>query len=147
MQRVRTGTIHRHGPCAAAIAALLILSGCGHGSGAPDQATAREAIRVAAQSPRGRALGDVFPPSPGVMPCLITGGGPPPGVRLSGRCTVEVHRTARQRLVVRLIERWGHAGTDPGPLRYRSVQDFLLSAGMRVTGVRATGAIPPQYWR
>jgi hypothetical protein len=140
--------LHR-APLLALSCALLAACGSGPSAGGrrlDDQAL----IRAAMSSPAATAAGleELFPPKPESRPCVIHGGGPPPGLRLRGTCASQVRTAAEGSSVVSFVETWdGRAFHGPGSDAKPGLShtwEFHVKGPDQVTSNRSFGDFPPQ---
>jgi hypothetical protein len=114
------------------LVAVGILGGCHGGPSDADRAAAKTALGAQPW------FSTLFPSRPGSVDCAIHGGGPAPGVELSGTCDTEVEKQVDGSVVVRFSETWDR--------RFTSTFAVSLSRDGTVIGWRQYGEIPPQYW-
>jgi hypothetical protein len=128
--------------------ALLVACSSGHHAGGRSQ-DQQALIQAAMTSPAGTAAGveELFPRKPQSRPCVIHGGGPPPGLRIRGTCASRV-QSGDGSSVVSFVETWdGRSfrgpGSDPKP-GLSHTWEFHLNGSNEVTSSRSFGDFPPQ---
>jgi hypothetical protein len=93
-------------------------------------------------------LSDPFPRHSGSKSCAIVGGGPYPGIRVSGKCSTVAVRSYAGPWIVTFTEKWDarafHSIGDPvnGELTYSWV--FAVTDAGQATFLRGQGNLPPQ---
>jgi hypothetical protein len=115
------------------LVAVGILGGCHGGPSGADRAAAKTALEAQPW------FATLFPGKPGSIECVIHGGGPAPGVKLSGTCETEVERQVDGSVIVSFTETWEK--------RFKSTFAVSLSRDGSVIGWHQYGETPPQYWR
>jgi hypothetical protein len=90
----------------------------------------------------------IFPQQPGQMPCIIHGGGPPPGISLSGTCETSAVWNGSL-FIVTLTEVWEasafHDGDfDPGSGQLSHSWQYKIDGSGNAKSVGDWGNFPPQ---
>lgn len=88
---------------AAALAAALVLAGCG----GIDPTSKRVLRAFFAGGQAARSLGKRFPHEPGTLPCIVYA----KGVKLQASCSTDISLVRPARAVVTLTEAWDHGAT------------------------------------
>jgi len=126
----------------------LLLTGCGGSAPGPPSRAELAAVRAVMASRQAASIAWQFSRTPGAAPCVIQGGGPPPGVRVPGRCETAVRIGGDRVALVRLVETWdGRDFRGPGSTRRPRLAhtwEFTVTPGGRVYGPLTYGDFPPQ---
>lgn len=134
----------------------IALSGCGNAERRPLHAwvsspsvAIKHAIARVKASPLAVGFVDL-PDADEAVPCVIHGGGPPPGLRIEGTCRSQVTFTNGRRIaaVVAFTELWPwksfHAGGSPNREQHHTWRFAILSPVGRVKRLGDGGDFPPQ---
>jgi hypothetical protein len=128
-----------------------LLAACGSSHPPAGQSDDQQAlIRAAMSSPAGTAAGleELFPRKPESVRCVIHGGGPPPGLQVSGTCASRVRSDADGSSLVSFVETWdGRAFHGPGSEAKPGLShtwEFHVNGSDQVTSNRSFGDFPPQ---
>jgi hypothetical protein len=117
---------------------VALLAGCG-----ASRLHAGEAVRLAMKSRVGKGLATFpFPQKPGVLACVVHGGGPPPGVSFPGECRTSVTSLEGGITIVRFRALWHESASRDG----RFVWEFRVSPKRQIVGHREWGNSRPWEW-
>jgi hypothetical protein len=109
-----------------------------------------EVIRAVLESPTGAAFAQQFPSSAGSQTCTVRGGGPAPGISVSGTCRTEAQLNGSS-YTVNFTFTWDaskfHYAGDPSSGELRHTWSFGVDAAGTVAPPAESGNFPPQYVR
>jgi hypothetical protein len=107
------------------------------------------AIRTVMESPAGASFAQ-FPKTVGSQACTIRGGGPPPGISVSGTCRTDAQLSGSS-YRVNFIYSWDasqfHYAGEPSSGELQHTWSFIVDATGTVAVQPDSGNFPPQYAR
>jgi len=109
-----------------------------------------EAIRAVTESPTGATFAQQFPKTAGSQDCTVRGGGPFPGISVSGTCLTEVQPMGSS-YAVSFTFTWDaskfHYAGEPSSGELQHTWSFIVDATGTVAVQPESGNFPPQYVR
>ena len=106
------------------------------------------AIRAVQQSRPVASFFATFPKTAGLEACDIRGGGPPPGLLITGTCRTDVQASGSSYVVTFTITwdaRQFHLAGEPSSGQLQHSWPFVIDAAGVVTPNQDSGNFPPQY--
>jgi hypothetical protein len=109
-----------------------------------------EVIRAVLQSPTGAMFAQQFPNSAGSQTCTVRGGGPAPGISVSGTCHTDAQVNGSS-YTVNFTFTWDaskfHYAGEPSSGELEHTWSFGVDAAGTVAPPTESGNFPPQYVR